>query len=296
MSWNTIASKEDESVNFIKKYKNGLLECRYVRRVDDYFIVYLSSHSGCNFSCRFCHLTATSQTSFDGVDVENYIDQATTVLNYYSSLGYPAEKVHFNFMARGEPLANTNMIENGKEIISILNNLAKERNLYGSCRISTIIPNTINKPLEEIIGIEGVIPYYSLYSVNENFRKRWIPKSLPVVESLDILKEWQNKSGEYVVIHGAFIKNENDSKKDINDICDMLIEKKIICKMNIVRYNPFSEKHGEETSEENLEYIMNIFKERMFKENLLYENTRIVPRVGYDVKASCGMFIGKDHE
>lgn len=293
MSWDIISSKEDLSVNFIKNYKNGKIECRYVRRVDDYFIVYLSSHSGCNLSCRFCHLTATGQTSFDSVDFNDYIDQAITVLEYYKDHTSIANKVHFNFMARGEPLENE-IIKKGRgpELINSLYILANNYGLEGSSRISSIFPNTLNKELDYYIGKENVIPYYSLYSLDESFRKRWIPKSLPVKESLSLLKEWQNNSGKHIVIHNAFIEGENSSEKNINDICDILIDNKLVCKMNIVRYNPFdSNKHGTETTEENLEKLKNIFIDRMSSEGLLYSNTRIVPRVGFDVKASCGMFI-----
>lgn len=292
MEWTIIKSNNDMSVNFIKNYKKGKIEARYVRRCDDYFIVYLSSHSGCNLSCRFCHLTATGQTSFDSVDINTYMEQAKIVLDYYSNKK-PTKHVHFNFMSRGEPLENIYFKEGyGPELINNLYVLANGYGLEGSSRISSIFPNTINKELDYYIGIENVIPYYSLYSIDNSFRKRWIPKSLPVKESISLLKEWQNKTGKHVVIHNAFIEGENSSEKNINDICDILIANKLICKMNIVRYNPFdNNKHGTEATEENLEKLKNIFITRMSSEDLLYSNTRIVPRVGFDVKASCGMFV-----
>ncbi len=70
-------SYEDKSVNFVF---DNMLEARFVRRVEDYFIVYLSSHDGCNKACRFCHLTQTKQTSFNETTLEEYLIQAKTVL------------------------------------------------------------------------------------------------------------------------------------------------------------------------------------------------------------------------
>ena len=94
-------SKLDASVNWI--FDTGV-EARYVQRVQDYFIVYLSSHTGCNKACRFCHLTQTGQTSFQHVTLEEYKQQAEVVLAHYDNLiknGMPtATRVNFNFMSR----------------------------------------------------------------------------------------------------------------------------------------------------------------------------------------------------
>lgn len=291
-TWKKLSSKEDCSVNFIQEKNDGLIECRYVRREDDYFIVYVSSHTGCKLACRFCHLTATGQTSFESVSYQEYVEQAEQVLSYYKSLNKPAQRVHFNFMARGEPLANETMQENGQSLIRRLFLMAQSYGVEGSSRISTIMPDLKGKSLRDIIGVDHVIPYYSLYSMDESFRKRWIPKGIPVSDALDVFKDWQTHSGEHVVIHGAFIEGENDSEKNIHKICDALIDKQITAKLNVVRYNPFNpEKHGTESSEKKITELYDIFVSRMKDARLLARGSRIVPRVGFDVKASCGMFV-----
>src|ERR1039458_6257755 len=126
-----LISAEDASVNWIFKGDfPGAFEARYVRRYDDRFIVYLSSQSGCKQACRFCHLTQSGQTEHVNADVENYSQQAATVLDYYDTLNEPAEKVHFNFMARCELFANELFKDSAPEILGGLAEQAISRNLF----------------------------------------------------------------------------------------------------------------------------------------------------------------------
>jgi len=53
---------------------------------------------------------------------------------------------------------------------------------------------------------------------------------------------------------------------------------------NLVRYNPAASKQGEESDKEIIERNINFLK------NNLNEKVQIIPRVGFDVSASCGMF------
>lgn len=99
-------SGQDASVNWDRPAGVGRLEARYVRRCPDYFVVYLSSQTGCAQGCRMCHLTATGQTRLRDAMFGEMIEQARTVLEHYRREGPSARTVHFNFMARGEPLAS----------------------------------------------------------------------------------------------------------------------------------------------------------------------------------------------
>ena len=284
-----LTSAEDKSVNFI--YDNWI-EARFVRREADYFIVYLSSHDGCNKACRFCHLTQTKQTSFNGVTMEEYLMQAEDVLNYYDSIKDSqgiAKRVNFNFMARGEALANQVILENAKELFSNLESLAVKRGLNARFNISTIMPMEVeSKDLAEIFKdvTQDYGIYYSLYSVNDKFRKRWLPKALNYQLALKKLEDLQAKKGTEIAFHWAFIEGENDSKEDLAQLKNVLSNYSIKAKYNLVRYNPFSDGQGKEPAEDILQYN--------FDELNKFFNSpasRIVPRVGFDVKASCGMFV-----
>ena len=286
---NTLISKEDKSVNFI--YDNWL-EARFVRREAEYFIVYLSSHDGCNKACRFCHLTQTGQTSFNGTTMEEYLMQAEEVLAYYDSIKDnqgAAKRVNFNFMARGEALANDVILNNAKELFSKLEDLAKERGLIARFNISTIMPMEVeSKDLAEVFKdvTQDYAIYYSLYSVNEKFRKRWLPKALNYQIALKKLEALQEEKGIEIAFHWAFIEGQNDSKEDLAQLKNVLSQYNIKAKYNLVRYNPYSPNQGQEPTE-------NVLQHNFDELNAFFNSpaSRIVPRVGFDVKASCGMFV-----
>lgn len=289
--WAVLESREDASVNFVADAEDGgKVECRYVRRTPDYFIAYLSSHTGCRHACRFCHLTQTGQTSFTSVTPEGMLAQADRVFAHYDAVKEQqgsAERVHFNWMARGEALSNPHFREHAAEIVGNLADRAWRRGLMPKFGVSTILPTDLEPlDLSRIFCSLPVTIYYSLYSLDPAFRKRWLPNALPAEQGLDLLAAHQKAFGAEVVLHWAFIKDENDSPESIDAICRAVTARGLRARFNLVRYNPFSPGQGTESDEPVLERNF-----RGMADSLRHPESRIVPRVGYDVKASCGMFV-----
>lgn len=290
----TLKSNQDASVNFVHA---GGFESRYVSRNDDYFIVYLSSHNGCNKACRFCHLTQTGQTDMEEATMVDYLAQLVPVINHYQELvesgqRVKAKKVHFNFMARGDAFASEWLWQNGKDLRVLFEYIARELDLDFRINVSTIMPKEAGlRPLSKMFGTHKVQVYYSLYSVNPEFRRRWLPHALPIERAFYLLWQWKQCNPEYlrkdvVTIHFALIDGENDSQDDILNLIHALKNDGLKPKFNIVRYNPANERCGKESP---IERINEIFTKLTEYHN--HENSKIVERVGFDVAASCGMFI-----
>ena len=287
MTNRVLYSAEDASVNFINdRPDGGALESRFVRREQDYFIAYLSSFTGCNKACRFCHLTQTRQTMMTPATIDDFEDQALKVFRHYRQFD-DAMRVNFNFMSRGEPLTNPHILDNWIGVKSRLQSLATQHGLVAKYNISTIMPdNMADRSLVDIFGSTGAQLYYSLYSLKTDFRKRWLPLAMDPHAALWKLVEWQQKSGQLVTLHWAFIEGQNDDLETLEEIVMAILVRGLNVKFNCVRYNPYSDAQGKESREEviqrNFKYLADAFGN---------EHSRIVPRVGFDVAASCGMFV-----
>jgi 23S rRNA (adenine2503-C2)-methyltransferase len=273
-----LESKIDQSVNFVEDALIGFTESRYVRKVDDYFIAYLSSQTGCNRGCTFCHLTATKQTRSLDCDHQDFMQQARTVMAHYTK-DRPAKYVHMNFMARGEPLANRWFTENATELLMDLGKLSLDHGVKPKFNISTIMPVTMRRRLIDMFPIITPTIYFSMYSADDAWRKRWMPAAMPIDEAIEQLKEYQSISKKIIKVHGAFIKGENDHPDQIDAMIDKLGNLNI--EFNIVRYNPLTPDQGVESPE-------GLSIQCQLNEHF---PTKIIPRVGFDVKASCGMFV-----
>jgi len=276
----TLRSKLDKSVNFIEDQLTGFIESRYVRRTDEYFIAYLSSQTGCNRGCKFCHLTVTNQTKYTDCTADDILSQAKIIFNEYKASNNIAKIVHLNFMARGEPLANKAVEYDWTNVLLSLGQLATSHGLYPKFNISTIIPVTMKRSLIDLFPIITPTIYYSMYSTNPEWRSKWMPAAMPVEAAVQQLREYQKITKKIIKIHGAFIENENDSIHDIYSMLTALIGLNV--EFNIVRYNPYSEAQGKESSKlheiaEKLQYSFNV-------------PVKIITRVGEDVHASCGTF------
>ena len=296
-----LQSKIDRSLNMVTDISDLSLETRTVQRDDDTLIIYLSSASGCNLSCRFCWLTQQGETNTQYVNASGYIKQAADILEHHATVlktdFSTITKVHFNFMAKGDAFSNPNFVDDFDLIKEELKNVAQEH-IPGSkvlFKISTIFPvdtkttefsdALTHRWIESLIGQDGDVEiYYSLYSLNERFRKKWLPKALSP-ESVGRLFAGMDFG---LRLHYALIAGENDSEEDIALVHDWLERWDIKAGFNIVRYNPYPGTPHVESSENKIAEFSNLIQL-----SHRIENFQVVGKVGFDVYASCGMFVEK---
>jgi adenine C2-methylase RlmN of 23S rRNA A2503 and tRNA A37 len=275
----------DTSVNFFRPTSDGgKIEARFVQRTPERFIAYISSMSGCDKACRFCHLTQTGQTMAMQLSADEMMEQAEQVLSS-SDFGI-ATTVHYNFMARGEPLTNPAV---NASLFKRLADLAASYGLQCRIKISSILPLDVVSDDGSHLIAEGGPPvdlYYSLYSLDKAWRRRWIPKALSPDIALQWLHRFQTKSGNRVILHWALIDKENDDPQAGEQAVKFAKEMGVDADFNLVRYNPANEK-SKETPEESIDNYLDMIERAL----PVGRRAQKVSRVGYDVAASCGMFL-----
>lgn len=284
-SFAALRSAIDASVNYSRPAADGgLVETRFVRRSAGRFIVYVSSMTGCDKACRFCHLTQTGQTMSRHLTADEMVEQAWAVLD--AADFDPGETVHFNFMARGEPLSNPQV---GRGLFERLRDLALSRGLVPRIKISTIMPVDLKgfaRPGEFAADGVPVDVYYSLYRLDADWRRRWIPKAMPPKAALALLADYRRFAGQRVVLHWALIADENDSDEHAEAIGSAAREAGLAFDFNLVRYNP-ADGRTREAPRERIDAYLAAMARFVGAPNRVRE----IPRVGFDVAASCGMFL-----
>jgi len=273
----------DGSVNRIYDLGPGqAIETRLVQRQRDEIIIYLSSQTACEMGCRMCHLTRTGQTKPTNCTADEIIDQATEFLNEDSTFAEDGVAVvNFNFMARGEPLDNPHVDE---QLLLRLNLLAKGCGLTPRFKISTVMPQVTQR--EDLVRRFGVVQpdlYYSFYSADPDFRRRWFPKALPYRDALDILAGWQRHTHKIPIIHFPAIRGINDGRPALSRIVREVRDAELRADYRVIRYNPFDASGP--GVEGDYQGVVRILRE------ISGADVQLIERIGPEAKASCGMFV-----
>jgi adenine C2-methylase RlmN of 23S rRNA A2503 and tRNA A37 len=195
-------------------------------------------------------------------------------------------RLNVNFMARGEPLANPYLTEGFGFFAHPATREAARRGMQVRFNLSTVFPADQEVDLVRAFAGFPVIPYWSLWSVDPGFRKRWLPRAEAPERSLERLLRFQAATGREVVLHWGLIAGQNDREEDLDGILRLLSGSGLSARLNLVRYNSFSGRTGAEAGPDRLERFLEVLAPVLGR-----PGSRVVPRVGRDVFASCGMFV-----
>ena len=276
-------------VNYVINKNRLTFEARIVPKPQSKTIsLYVSSHGVCSMGCKFCWLTTQGQTNMAHLNITDFIDQLKVIQQDNKMILSQDiyKKININFMARGDPLANKYIIKSYPEMYDKMQQFFK---LPIKINLSSIFPHNVKHVnFNHVFNDKPVYLYCSLYTIDDEKKKKMMPNALPAHIIIQKLLQYQqvNKNA-LITFHNAFIKGFNDT--DYKEWGQFIKESGLSrTKFNIVRFNPPTNSNMVEA--ENIPEIYEYLKTCVDEIECEFQKIRVVPRVAPDAYVSCGMF------
>lgn len=279
-----LVSAIDGSINHV--YPDGSEFRRVMRK--DHDTIYLSSHRGCGLGCKMCWLTALGATNMKPLSFGELVVRADHLTALPEERDQRDSRLNFAFMARGDALMNPSV--NGRMVHRLLEMADCVAAPHAKVTISSIFPRKavglkVDEFLFERFGVFQPTLYWSVYSLRDTVRREWLPEAQDPDVIAAGLKRWQQTTFQEVVLHHALISNVNSNVNHAHEIVELVQQHELNVRVNLVRYNP-------PPNTKHLEALDTTYDEhrRIYARAFGESRVKVQPRVGFDVKASCGMF------
>jgi 23S rRNA (adenine2503-C2)-methyltransferase len=233
------------------------------------FTACLSTQGGCRMKCTFC-----------ATGVPKFQRNLTTAEIVAQIMGMEQDSgTAFNnvvVMGMGEPLDN---YENTEKAMRILHD---PEGLNLGRRRMTVSTSGLLEPIERFIKDDWPVSLaVSLHSADPEIRSRLMPinRSNPLDKLYKLMRKFTYVRRLPVTLEYILLKDVNDRPEDAQKLASYC--KDLLCKVNLIRYNPVPTLPFEAPSEE---------KVMAFKESLRSKGMKVFlrERKGVDIAAACG--------
>lgn len=234
--------------------------------------VCVSTQAGCKFGCKFC------ASGIGGWKRNLSAVEILTQILYVKAEAQRQQKSlsHIVFMGTGEPLDN---YDNLMKAVRVINspkglNIAARRITISTCGL---VPK-IKKLGEEGLQVELAV---SLHGSGNEMRDPLMPvnKKYPVSDLIAACREYNRATGRQITFEYILIKDVTCTDKAAVELGRLL--KGLLCKVNLIPYNPVPEFDYEAPSRNRIF----AFKNQLERSGI--HATLRTPR-GKDVSAACG--------
>ena len=263
-------SDEDKSTKLLLKLADrDTVETVYIPK-DERRTACISSQAGCKFHCAFC---ASGQAGFfRNLSMGEIVSQVLLARD----LAPDKKLTHLVFMGIGEPL------DNYKEVLRAIRTLnSKTAFGIGARKITVSTCGII--PKIEAFGEEGlqVELSVSLHGPKDAVRGAIMPvnTAYPVKELVDACKRYAKKTKRAITFEYILIRGVNASEKDAHALAKLLGG--MLCKVNLIPYNPISEFPHEAPPYEEIVRFQQILQQGGVKTTVRFSK-------GRDIQAACG--------
>ena len=263
-------SRGDKSVKLLLELKKGdCVEAVYMP-LKERRTLCISSQVGCKFHCAFC---ASGQNGFmRNLTMGEILGQVLMARDED-----PDKKVtNIVFMGIGEPF------DNYREMMRTVRQLNSKTAMgIGSRKITISTCGVV--PKIEMLSNEGlqVELSVSLHGPNDIVRGAIMPVNTahPIKPLMEACKKYAAKTKRAITFEYILIKGVNASAKEAEQLSRLL--KGMLCKVNLIPYNPIEEFPHEPPTYQEIVAFQNILQKNGVKTTVRFSK-------GQDIQAACG--------
>ena len=273
-------SKDGTIKNAIQLFDGRVVESVLIP-VKDRTTACVSSQVGCSLDCKFC---ATAKLDrMRNLKIDEIFDQVVAI-DHQSKAYFNRPLSNIVFMGMGEPLMNYNNVLGAIEKITSPSGLGMSPKRI---TLSTsALPKLIKKMADDGVQFNLAV---SLHTAIQETREQIMPfaKNFPLVDLLDSLKYWHDKTGKIVTYEYVVWEGINDNMEHIRALVDFC--KQVPSKVNLIEYNAI----GEDAFRQARPEIINQYMEFLSASHI----TATVRRSrGKDIDAACGQLANKNKQ
>lgn len=279
-----IKSSLDKTVKYVFRLNDGvIMETSYIDNGTGKDIICVSSQTMCSMGCSFCHLTDyVGKVKLRNMNFSEIIESVDFI---YRDLNLVNNRLLLvSYMGMGEAVMNSdNVLISMKKLMQSYENIR-----FG---MATSLPKGKWKNFIKIAEVvkESKIPlkiHLSLHYTRDLQRNEFMPGSLNIKPSISALEFYHQITGNPVEIHYTLIKGQNDTIEDSWNLISLIENREIPVKF--LRFSPKENDDNEETDKKRISY----FREKLEESGI---KTEYYEPPGFDVAASCGMFLMENY-
>ena len=263
-------SDDDKSVKLLLELKKGdCVEAVYMPMKERKTLC-ISSQVGCKFHCAFC---ASGQNGFmRNLTMGEIMGQVLMARDEAKD----KKVTNIVFMGIGEPF------DNYREMMRTVRQLNSKSALgIGSRKITISTCGVI--PKIEMLSNEGlqVELSVSLHGPNDTVRGAIMPvnNAYPVKPLMEACRKYAQKTKRAITFEYILVKGVNASVKEAEQLSRLL--KGMLCKVNLIPYNPIEEFAHEPPSYPEIVAFQNALQSKGIKTTVRFSK-------GQDIQAACG--------
>ncbi len=249
------------------------------------YTICLSVSVGCYLSCEFCATAQISKKLVRNLTPGEIISQIILCKDYINDWSTQKKITNQVLMGEGSPFLNLDNVK-----IAIDNSKNKDGLEYGRTRItiSTVGIGTKKDDIDSIEWAANKLDVYLAWSLHSSIPQHR-SKLMPISEKYSInslipkFKKYYEKTKLPIFIEWICLE-ENLSENHAKELIKIM--KKVPSKLNLIEFNPLSNKDFKSASKESIEKFSKIIQKAGFLS--LFRRSR-----GRDINASCGSLANK---